>query len=734
MTINKPALGDTSWKDEVDAVIDHANLWGGVDPDDVVVDADVTAAIAAHSAAADPHAGYLTAAEGNAAYQPRDDDLTALSGVTVVSFGADPTGAASSTTAFQDAIDAGDVLIPAGTYKVGHVSYEGSESRRIVALGPATIIQTSSSGVFTLRGGWDLIGTVSSYATTAVTLPFPGEPTPGSTISATTVLTMSSAVSLNFGDVVKIVSNDQIVTAPSSSSRRGEYALIPKAVSSSTTVPLSNVLIETYTTNVRLARLWDVRFEISGPLIFDVDSSLADMTSGEPVVYLKAAQNCYVGGGVEFHNSRGRALSNFAFGTHVDGVKFRGLANRPSFTQFGYGVEDCGWQLRMTGCTGENLRHLYTDNDGDTTAGSTVFENFGGGWFAHVADCVAFGTSASSFDTHGTAYGTVFADCHAYGAYVGADTGGTGFSARGRKITFMNCVADQCYRGFQTKAHDTTFVNCRAQRTLGPALEVSKDSGSSLTTLNATVVGGLYESVGFDEYVNAYLGTSGTTINVDIQGARFRKLTAPTNGLRMFEIDADVNLKFADLTIDWEDYSRDSGDELITFRLTGDDITILGRRLYHLCGSTNVASFTVFKSSTAAADDTVIEVYDVDHRHNDTAATVLDSPLTAGRVSFRQHFGDVWFQRTGSNDLTMVASAGAVLPIADKLDPIVAVRLSGSSGAVSLAAIPDAGLVPGQVLHVGNESNGTVTVHGLAIPVDGVGSFVFLRGSWWTLG
>ena len=39
---------------------------------------DADAAVAAHAAAGDPHAGYLTAAEGNAAYQALDSDLTTL--------------------------------------------------------------------------------------------------------------------------------------------------------------------------------------------------------------------------------------------------------------------------------------------------------------------------------------------------------------------------------------------------------------------------------------------------------------------------------------------------------------------------------------------------------------------------------------------------------------------------------------------------------------------------------
>lgn len=45
------------------------------------------AAVAAHEAASDPHPGYLTATEGNAAYQPLDSDLTALAALTTTAYG-----------------------------------------------------------------------------------------------------------------------------------------------------------------------------------------------------------------------------------------------------------------------------------------------------------------------------------------------------------------------------------------------------------------------------------------------------------------------------------------------------------------------------------------------------------------------------------------------------------------------------------------------------------------------
>lgn len=44
-------------------------------------DTEISNAITAHEAAPDPHSQYLTTAEGNAAYQPLDSDLTAIAGL-----------------------------------------------------------------------------------------------------------------------------------------------------------------------------------------------------------------------------------------------------------------------------------------------------------------------------------------------------------------------------------------------------------------------------------------------------------------------------------------------------------------------------------------------------------------------------------------------------------------------------------------------------------------------------
>jgi predicted secreted protein len=83
MPIEKPAIGSTGWGDEVWAVIDRVNELAGIEATITAKEDAGTAAgaIATHEAASNPHPGYLTQAEGDAAYQPLDTDLSTIAGL-----------------------------------------------------------------------------------------------------------------------------------------------------------------------------------------------------------------------------------------------------------------------------------------------------------------------------------------------------------------------------------------------------------------------------------------------------------------------------------------------------------------------------------------------------------------------------------------------------------------------------------------------------------------------------
>lgn len=99
--------GDADWETLTRTSVGLSNVDNTSDADKPISTATQTAlggkedagtaaaAVAAHVAASDPHPQYLTATEGNAAYQPLDSDLTAFAAKTA------PTGAVVGTTDAQ---------------------------------------------------------------------------------------------------------------------------------------------------------------------------------------------------------------------------------------------------------------------------------------------------------------------------------------------------------------------------------------------------------------------------------------------------------------------------------------------------------------------------------------------------------------------------------------------------------------------------------------------------------
>jgi hypothetical protein len=652
---------------------------------------------------------------------------------TVADYGADPSGVASSTTAFQNAINAGDVIMPAGTYKVGQVTFAGA-SRRIVALGPVTIIQTNATGVFDLRGGWDALGTVSSYTTVDANLVTPGESAPSSTDVRTTQLTMSSAVTVAVADVLKVVADDQIPLTDDVTARVGEYVLAGKASSASTTVTLAQILVETYTTSKRLARLWDVRFRIEGPITFDTDSAIRNTSGWAAVLKLRAAQNCYVGGGVEFRNSLGRAIQNSSYATLVEGVKFRNLANRPSLAQYGYGVADAGSNLRMTGCYAENIRHMYTTAGESASAGGSFYEDFGGGFYAHVADCSGRNCQSQPFDTHADAYGALFENCSAQGNFSGATSGGYGLSLRGRNNTAIGCRVSDSWRGINVTGEDTLIQNCVVRNCHYTALEMAGDnsgSGTYTPIKKLRVVGGEYSTSNQSMQTVLLGAASGFAINVEMENVRFTKFDAAGNGPRQIELRDNVTLVFKDLTFDYGRYT--SAHAVFGILVNGTSNSITGDGIRFLAESAPITGATVIGYNAGATGASATPVYasDIEYRHSSVDPTLVDLGFTTKAQSWRIFRGS---NRDKSCDTSLVAANSAVLPIGDVLDPVVNVLLTGTGGATAPAAIPTTANVPGQVLNVYNNSNGTVTISGRpAIATGAAARYAFMKGTWRTL-
>lgn len=104
-----------------------------------------TAAVSAHEALSDPHPGYLTASEGNAAYQPLDSDLTTI--------------AASITAAGHALLDDASATVQRTTLGLGNVDNTSDANKPI-----STATQTALDGKQTLDATLTALAGLNSTA------------------------------------------------------------------------------------------------------------------------------------------------------------------------------------------------------------------------------------------------------------------------------------------------------------------------------------------------------------------------------------------------------------------------------------------------------------------------------------------------------------------------------------------------------------------------------------------
>ena len=149
---------------------ENLDQWSAIDPT-AKEDTGVAATLdAAHLAAGDPHPQYLTAAEGAAAYQPLDSDLTAIAALTTTAYGR-AFLALADAAAGRTALGLGTLATQSGTFS-GTSSGTNTGDQTITLTGDVTGSGTGSfaatlATVNANTGSWGLAGSVAQFVVNA---------------------------------------------------------------------------------------------------------------------------------------------------------------------------------------------------------------------------------------------------------------------------------------------------------------------------------------------------------------------------------------------------------------------------------------------------------------------------------------------------------------------------------------------------------------------------------------
>lgn len=589
----------------------------------------------------------------------------------------------SVQAACDAAPDGASIIFPPNvTYYLNNVNHSG-KTLYFIGHG-AKIVQLGNSPCFNMRGGYGSILTISSI--TEVSYDFSGQ----GESHVVSKITTPSALGVVVGDVVKVVSDDEIegarTTTTTSKRRRGEYGVV--GAISGNDIYLTTLLREAYTTSPRIAKLNDVKYSFVG-FKFDVLPEGDALGWNGSMITVKAAKylTIYDVEGLKGYSSFLTLVG--LYGYHIDRLRVKNLINDPTTLRYGYGIND---QSCENGIVNSalfiNCRHGYTTNTNSIAAGATDLENYGRSANTNVTG-FAHGCSNTGFDTHDEAYGIRFNDCYANGSYRGKDASGSGYSARGRKIVFSNCIAESCRYGYMifeqyaNSTKDIVLEYCRSYNTGNYAVSAKKQ-GDGVQVDGLTIIGGYYEIIRgsrvFD-LVNVRKGIIDGTKLVPKVGnsyARVINLDDSTVEVKNIKVDATVftstNLQLFRLN----NISSLKADNIdVTFGSTASPRILEGD------GTANKASVTNFNA----------DVY----------------PTVASNITdffFGSANSDIIPNMTIFQDVT---ASEAIPNIANNANDVIYLRLKAIGGNWLMGAIPN-GYRRGQLLVIRCSGSGANTI------------------------
>jgi hypothetical protein len=397
---------------------------------------------------------------------------------------------------------------------------------------------------------------------------------------------MASAPSWTAGDVIRVFSDDILVGGRAGDgtleSRTGEFATVFEV--SGTTVYLSGTLRDSYTTNIRAAKLNTFSVTVNGLTVETPDAGMATWTSQlldvEALIRpringLTIRQGCAIG-----------AIFRGCYGYEVRNADIRYLSNDPDNSRYGYAILD-------NSCEGglidaplvRDVRHGFTDDTNRIAASTTSPSNYGKSRNAVIRNGRAFGVSGAAWDSHHCGEGHLYIGCRTWGAEAA-------HNLRGRDHQVVDCLAVNCRNGIQVMqeasgahSYGHRIVNCQTSNSTYNAVTIFNLSRDGQTT--ATVIGGRHWS-------RLAAPFRASKAKVIVQGAQFvapRDGVSPASTALMEITDAAVDVDGVVL----DQSSSASGTGLAFVDLLDSTAVLTGRSAYFIYGSATARIDTVIR-------------------------------------------------------------------------------------------------------------------------------------------
>lgn len=400
--------------------------------------------------------------------------------------GIDTTGATSSsagiTSAYNSLPSTGGILqfVPGATYRLDAVSTLQNKDCVFLAHG-AKFILADTDAAIVMQATMGTTYNVSSFTETISTAFARGEELP------VTTLTMGSTpTGWAVGDYVKIAADDFVPPA-NNTVRSGQVLQIISV--SGTTVILNGWLRDTYTTNVRAAKMPTTRVRWYGGT-FEANSTV--MASGT-MAYAPLQASRLIDPIID--DVRFSALSGPAVYTgHTYRAKVNITVDRAldGGSVYGYGLDD-GGEMTDAFIMADRVRHAYTTGPSQAAAGGNVGD-FGRCFGAHVRG-ICRGASQAAWDTHGDADSIWFDGVRAEDCYYGIQFRGTNCRATSAIIEGPNrpgAVQTSTAATTSSRSYGHVFDNIMLRNIDGPAFVLNSESDEAANTpcqiISATII------------------------------------------------------------------------------------------------------------------------------------------------------------------------------------------------------------------------------------------------------